>query len=289
MNLKLHLVLSDITGVTGQKIIRAILEGERDPAALAAMRDEKCKNSAGTIAKALIGNYREEHLFALRVAFELWLVYQKKLIDCDRQIEEQLSKMGRSEPEAKRTETEPKPPTKRRKNQLHFDAQAQLKRITGPDLTLIEGFQTSTVLTIISETGTDMSKWPTDGHFVSWLALCSNNRITGGKKLKKKGPKPQPNRAAQAFRLAAQTVARSQTAIGAFFRRILARGGWDDAVKATAHKLARIFYAMLKNKTEFKPLDANYYEQRYRERLLKSLEKKALSFGFTLTPTAVVH
>lgn len=288
MNLKLHTVISDITGVTGQRIIRAILEGQRDPAVLASMRDEKCKNSEETIAKSLMGYYRDEHVFALRLAFELFTTYQQKLADCDQQIEAALESFEKKAPKAKLPQTKEKKKRKRRKNQPHFEARSLLYEMTGVDLLAVDGFDASTILTAISETGTDMSRWPTDGHFASWLALCSNNRITGGKRLRKNIPKPQPNRAAQAFRLAAQTVARSQSAIGAFFRRIQARDGWDAAVKATAHKLARIFYAMLRYRTEYHPLDANYYEQRYRDRLLKSLQKKAHTLGFNLAPMEAV-
>ena len=282
MNLKLHTVIADITGVTGQKIIRAILDGQRDPQTLASLRDEKCKNSEQTIAKALTGNYRDEHVFALRQAVELYTTYQAKIASCDVQIAIELKRYDSTEPP--KTLPSAKNKKKRRKNQPHFDARTMLYQMTGVDLTAVDGFEANTALTIISEIGVDMSPWPTAGQFASWLALCSNNRITGGKLLPKKKGKPMPNRAAQALRMAAQTVARTPTAIGAFFRRKQSQYGWRHAVKATAHKLALIVYAMLKTKTEYRALDENYYEKRYRANLLKSIEKKAHRLGYTLVP-----
>ncbi len=287
MNLKLHLVIDDITGVTGLAIIGAILKGERDPAVLAAMRDGRCKKSEETIAKALMGNFREEHLFALQVAFDLLKTYQSRIAECDSRLQDVLEDFESTAPKFSLPETKEPTKRKRRKNQPHFDARALLAQMAGVDLIAVDGFEASTVLTLVSETGVDMSHWPTEGHFCSWLALCTNTRVTGGKPIRKKGPKLQPNRAAQAFRLAAQSTARSKTATGAFFRRMQYRGGWEHAVKATAHRLARIYYAMLKNKTPYAAPEVNYYEKRYRQNLLKSLEKNALALGFTLTPISV--
>jgi transposase len=162
-------------------------------------------------------------------------------------------------------------------------------RWVGIDLTAIDGLESGSLLTILSETGTDMSPWSSGKNFASWLALSPNNRITGGKPIRKAAPVQRPNRAAQAFRLAAQTLERAQCALGAFFRRICSRHGRQAAIRATAHKLATIFYAMLKNRTEYRDLGTEYYEQRYRQNLLKSLEKKAAMFGFALTPLDEVH
>jgi len=287
MNLKLHTVISDITGVTGQRIIRSILAGQRDPKVLASMRDTKCKNSEETIEKALTGNYRDEHLFALRHAVELFDDYQAKLVDCDQKIEELLNTFDKkvnppSPPPAKKT-------SRRNKNQPRFDGRSLLHQIAGVDLVAIDGLEISSVLTITSETGFDMSPWPTDGHFTSWLALCPNRHITGGKPIPGRKYNPAPNRAAQAFRLAARSLERSQSALGAFYRRIKARYGRAVAIKATAHKLARIFYAMLNNLTEYQDDGAEYYEKKYRERIIKSLERKALTFGLQLIPMEAVH
>jgi transposase len=286
MNLKLHTVISDITGATGQRIIRSILAGQRDPNMLAAMRDSKCKNSEETIEKALMGNYRDEHLFALAQAVELYDAYQGKLADCDGKISALLETFD------KKADSASAPTRKkqsRRKNQPRFDGRSLLCQIAGIDLVAIDGLDTSSVLTIISETGLDMSNWPTHSHFTSWLGLCPNPWITGGKPIPRRRLTPAPNRAAQAFRLAAQTLERSQSAVGAFFRRIKARQGRKAAIKATAHKLARIFYAMLTHRTNYHDQGAKHYETQYRERLVKSLEKKALTLSLQLVPLEVVH
>lgn len=173
--------------------------------------------------------------------------------------------------------------------QLHFDGRELLHQLAGVDLAAIHGFDTATVLTIVAETGTDMSYWPSSKHFASWLALSPNNRITGGKPIKTRGSSLHPNRAAQAFRLAAQTLERAQCALGAFFRRIKSRYGRPVAIKATAHKLARTFYSMIKYGTEYRPLEQNEYEQRYRDNALRALPKRAAAHGFTLVPLAEVH
>ena len=281
MNLKLHTVISDITGATGLRIIRAILEGKRDPHALAAMREPGCKNSVETIAKALMGNYRDEHLFALRQGFDLFNTYQNKLAECDEKIAAELAGFDKQGDRAKLAKS--KAP-KRRKNQPRFDARTLIYEMAGVDLTAVDGLGAASVLTILSETGTDMSPWPSQGHFVSWLALCPNKPISGGKLVSKKLPIARPNRAAQAFRLAAQTLERAQCGLGAFFRRIQSRLGRAAAIKATAHKLAAIFYSIMKNKKPYRDPGASYYEQRYRERLLNSLKKKASMLGYQLSP-----
>lgn len=287
MNLKLHLVISDITGLTGMRIIHAIMAGVREPEQLATLRDGRCKNSEETIAKALRGNYRDEHLFALGQAVELFKLYQTKIAACDQQIETSLQAL---ETCADRKDM-PKPKaTTRPKNQPKFDAHTMLFERTGVDLTQIPGLASSTVLTILSETGFDLAPtWPSQAHFTSWLAFTPNQAISGGKPLGKKQPAIRPNRAAQAFRLAAQTLERAQCALGAFFRRIQFRHGRPAAIKATARKLAVIFYSMLTQRSPYNDPGIDYYEQRYKERLIKSLEKKAATLGFSLTPVEVVH
>jgi transposase len=286
MNLKLHLVLSDITGVSGLRIIHAILEGMRDPNELAAMREPNCKNSEEIIAKALIGNYRDEHLFALGQAVELFEEYGKKVNACDQKITAALAAFEKKGDLALLTK---KQLSKPRKNQPRFDARTLIFEMAGVDLTAIDGLDGSSVLTILSETGTDMSPWPSEGHFASWLALSPNNWITGGRPLAKKPPIIHPNRAAQAFRLAAQTLERARCALGAFFRRMQSRHGRAVAIKATAHKLAIIFYSMLKTGTPYRDPGVDYYETRYRQKLLNSLQKKAATLGFQLTPLQEVH
>jgi len=285
MNVKLHLVISDITGVTGLRIIHEILKGERDPNKLAALRDRACKNSEEIIAKALVGNYRDEHLFALQQALELFEEYGKQIAACDAKIAAALAVLEKKADGA----TLPRKKSTRRKNQPRFDARTLIFEMTGVDLTAIDGLEASSLLTILSETGTDMTPWPSDAHFASWLALCPNKWVTGGKPLAKKPPVIHPNRAAQAFRLAAQTLERAQCATGAFFRRIKSRQGRAVAIKATAHKLATIFYTMLKTRTPYHDAGVDYYEERYREGSFNSLQKKAATLGFHLTPLQQVH
>jgi transposase len=285
MNVKLHLVISDITGVTGLRIIHNILKGEHDPNKLAALRDRACKNSEEIIAKALMGNYRDEHLFALKQAVELFEEYGKQIAACDTKIAAALAVLEKKADGA----TLPRKKPARRKNQPRFDARTLIFEMTGVDLTAIDGLEASSLLTILSETGTDMTPWPSGAHFASWLALCPNKWVTGGKPLAKKPPVVHPNRAAQAFRLAAQTLERARCATGAFFRRIKSRQGRAVAIKATAHKLATIFYTMLKTRTQYHDAGVGYYEERYRERLFNSLQKKAAMLGFHLTPSQEVH
>lgn len=286
MNVKLHLVLSDIVGVTGLRIMRAILDGKRSPEELAALREPCCSGTEQMFIDALTGNYRSEHLFALKQAMELFDFHQKLIADCDVQIESELTAFDK-----RNTAATGKPAKKRtrRKNQLHFDARTLLHQLAGVDLSAINGLDTPTVLTILSETGTDVSPWNSAKHWAAWLTLAPNNRITGGKPIRKKGLVIRPNRAAQAFRLAAQTLERTQCALGAFFRRIRSRHGRQAAIKATAHKLALIFYAMLKNQTEYRDPGVDYYERRYRQNLLKSLNQKASDLGFRLVPIEEVH
>jgi transposase len=273
--------------VTGMRIIRAILGGEHEPSKLAALREPGCKASEQTFIDALIGNYRHEHLFALRQAVELFDVYQSKIAECDRQIAAALQALQSTA--AQGPVQRPGTGKRRRKNQPHFDAWTLLYRMTGVDLTAIDGLQASSVLTILSETGTDMSPWKSSDNFASWLALTPNHRITGGKPIRKKGRTICPNRAAQAFHLAAQTLERARCGLGAFFRKKKALWGRPYAIKATAHKLAVIFYSMLKHKTEYRRTGADSYEQRSRDTMVKSLKKKAATLGFILTPIQEVH
>jgi len=286
MNVKLHLVVSDTVGVTGLRIIRAILDGQRNPADLAALRERGCKASEKEFVDALIGNYREEHLFALKQAVELFDIYQTKITECDSQIANRLAMFEKRNDPEKQLSTRSK---SRRKNQPHFDARTLLYQMVGIDLTAVDGLDSSTILTVLSETGTDMSPWNCGKSFAAWLALSPNRRITGGKPIRKQGLVIRPNRAAQAFRIAAQTLERAKCALGSFFRRIRSRHGRQVAIKATAHKLAIIFYALIKNRTEYRDPGPEYYEQRYRDNLLKSLTKKAATLGFTLTPIETVH
>lgn len=279
MNLKLTNVISDITGVTGMKIIRSILDGERDPQKLAGHRHARCKKSAQEIQKSLHGNWRDEHLFALRQAVELYDFYQGQIQACDKKIQAQLCRFEN------RSGTGKLPPPSGKRNRstkkLSFEAREHLYRMAGVDLTQVVGLDTPSVLTLVSEVGLDMSRWPTAKHFASWLGLCPGSKISGGKSLSSKS-KPSANRAAHAFRMAAYSLHRSQSAIGAFLRRKKAQLGAPKAITATAHKIARIFYTMIKTRTEYKDLGVDYYQNRYKERMLGNLKRKAKAFGFTL-------
>lgn len=286
MNVKLHLVLSDVVGVTGLRIIRAILDGNRTPSELAALRERGCSGSEEMFVDALTGNYRLEHLFALKQAVALFDFHQGLIAECDVEVEAELTRFEKRNAAVTGHAGKKR---SRRKNQLHFDGRTLLHQLAGVDLSAINGLDSATVLTILSETGTDMSPWTSAKRWAAWLALSPNNRITGGKPIRKKGIVIRPNRAAQAFRLAAQTLERAQCALGAFFRRIRSRYGRQAAIKATAHKLALIFYSMLRNQTEYRDPGVDYYEQRYRHNLLNSLTKRAATLGFTLVPIEEVH
>ena len=281
MNLKLQQVVSDISGVTGMKIMRAIVGGERDPRTLAALRHELCKNPAEIIAKALEGNYREEHLFALQQALQLYDFYQSMLQQCDVKIKAQLADF-----EERSQGTNPLPPVTRkvRGNAPQFDLRSALFRMVGVDLTEVDGLDAYTSLKVVSETGVDMSPWPTIKHWTSWLGLCPGSHISGGKRFSGR-TKPCANKAATALRIAAQTLWHSKSALGAFLRRMKMRLGPAEATTATAHKLARIIYVMLKTQTSYHDLGEHYYEEKYRERALRNLARRAKEFGCTLVQT----
>jgi transposase len=283
MNVKLTYVLSDITGVTGMAIIRSILDGERDPHVLAQFRDPKCKRSQEEIAKALEGNYRREHLFALRQAVELYDVYGQQIAAVDAELDAMYATTAPAD-EATTDTTPPKPRGgKPRKNQAHFDLASSLYQMVGVDLTQVDGIDALTAQTIITEVGTDMSKWRTEKHVTSWLGLSPNNEVTGGK-VRRRRTKKTDNRAATTLRIAAQSLARSQSALGAFYRRIRAGHGKPKAVVATAHKLARIVYHMLKNRTDYHDPGAAYYDEQQRERAVRRLHKQAARLGLRVEP-----
>jgi transposase len=283
MNLLLHNVVSDITGSTGMKIMKAILAGERDPQMLARNRDQRCHNTTATIAKSLVGNYREEHLFALRQAVDLYETYQAKIADCNQAIIKQVEK----QPDI----SDDDPPTPEKQVPAHLrirdgvDVRDLLFKKSGVDLFAIPGLAADTLLILASEVGFDMTPWKTEKHFAAWLGVCPGTKKSGGKVLNNK-TKRNPNRATQAFRMAAASLYRSQTALGAFYRRIKSRSGGQQAVTATAHKIARIYYAMLSQGTSYLELGQKAYEQRYKERRIDHLKVQAKSLGFQLVPCA---
>jgi transposase len=280
MNIQLHNVISDITGVTGMKIIRAIVQGERSARILASYRDRGCKNPIEVIEQSLEGHYREEHIFTLTQALELYDLYQEKIHSCDKQIEKQLelfeNRASPSRLEEKRSRSRSKC-----KNKPSFDVTTHLIRITGVDLTKIPGIEASSALKIISEIGLDLSRWKNGKQFASWLGLCPGNKVSGGKRLGSKS-KRTSNYAASTLRMAASTLYKSQTALGAFFRRLKSRLGAPKATTAAAHKLALIIYNMLKHGVEYNEIGQDYYEQQYRDRIIRNLTTRASSLGFTL-------
>jgi len=280
MNVQLHHVVTDITGATGMRILRAIVEGERDPAVLASHRDRRCHASVEEVSAALTGNWREEHIFALGQALELYDAYQAKVVECDARIEAVL---GRLRDAAARPASR-LPPARHRDgtaNAPGFDARAALHAILGVDLTQIHGLGPSLALKLVGECGTDLSAWPTAKHFTSWLCLAPSNKVSGGKVLSTR-TRRSGSRAAALLRLAAVTVGRTQTALGAFYRRLSARVGKAKAVTATARKIAALFYNTLRHGMAYADLGASCYEERYRVRVLANLKRRAKSLGYVL-------
>ncbi|RDD34682.1 Transposase IS116/IS110/IS902 family protein [Wolbachia endosymbiont of Cylisticus convexus] len=277
MNIQLHKVISDINGVTGMKIIKAIIEGERDPEKLAEFRSANMKNDKPTIAKALTGDYREEHLFALKQEYAAYTFFQEQITECDKSIEIYYKTFEtKSNENGKLNKTR-----KKRKNSPDFAIDEDLYRITGMDFTKVPGFDVLSIQTIISETGINHNKWPTEKHFSSWLGLSPANKITGEKIIGTRTRKVV-NRTATALRLAAHCVSRSNTALGAYCRRLKKRLGIPKAITATARKLACIFYNMLKYGQEYVEKGIDYYEKLYQDRMMKNLSKKAREFGYIL-------
>jgi transposase len=283
MNVQLTQVLSDITGETGLAILRKILAGDRDPVALAQLRDPRCRSTQAEIAKALTGNYRPEHVFALKQALALYDFYTAQVSECDTEIERQYSALK----PVVDPEQAPLPPSTKTnshcKNAPDFDVRRQLYRVTGVDLTAVDGLNEGTSQIILSEIGTDMSKWRTDKHFCSWLHLAPHNDISGGKILRSRILKGR-NRAVLALRMAAQSVGRTQTGLGAYYRRMHTKFGPERAVVATAHKIARIIYHMLKDGKPYQAMGSQEYERRHRERDFRQLKRRAAKLGFILAP-----
>ena len=248
MNIQLSIVVSDISGVTGMKIVRAIVAGEKNPNVLAKLRDPRCKADEQTISAALNGNYQPEHLFALRQAVLMYDAYQLRVDECDVQIESVLNRLCMDSSEPKEPIPKPKNRTKQ-PNAMTFDVREKLYRLIGIDLTQIHGIGSFLALRLISECGTDMNKWPTEKHFTSWLTLCPGSKISGGKVMSSHSRKSN-NRVVAHLRLAATTVGRSDTALGAFYRRLSSRVGKAKAVTATARKIAILFYNAMKYGTK---------------------------------------
>lgn len=276
MNIQLHNVINDLTGSTGLAIIRDIIAGERDPVKLSKHRHSRCKNSKEIIRKSLEGHYQEEHVFALKQALELYDYYNSKIEECNSQIKELVNSM-----ESQTDQDLKKAKNNNRKHNYNFDVQSELERVIGVNIIEIPGINDALALKIISEIGIDMTLWKSAKHFASWLGLCPGNKISGGKRLSGK-TKPSANKAAQSLRMAAYTLFNSKSYLGAYLRRLRARLGSPKAITATAHKLAVILYAMIKNKKPFKDMGAEYYEKKYRDKMIKNLKRKAMDLGFAI-------
>lgn len=295
MNVQLANVISDLSGLTGQTIVRTILAGERDPRTLAELSHPQIRASREEIAKSLEGNWRPELLFVLKQEVEMYDIYQQRIAECDRELEAHLKGFAdnvRQKPAEEglvsEEQKDKKAPTKllrggkrARHNAPCFDLRSELYRISGVDLTRIDSINVLVAQTVISEVGLDMSRWNTEAHFASWLGLCPDNRISGDKVLSK-GTRHVINRAATALRMAATTLLRSRSYLGAQYRRLRARLGAPKAITAMAHKLARLVYRMLKYGQEYVDKGMQYYEDRYRYQQIELLKKKATKLGLQI-------
>ena len=282
MNVKLHHVISNITGKTGMEIMEAIVGGQRDPVQLAQLRDPRIKADEATIAKSLQGHWREEHIFELTQALELYRFYQDKIAECDREIEAQLERFedhSNGDPPAAKSGRR-----RSKGNAPRFDVWTHLYRMTGVDLTQIDGVDAYTALKVVSEIGTDMTKWPSAKHFASWLGLSPNNRITGGKVMSSK-TKPSANRASAALPSGGQRAAPLRQRPG---RLPAPEEGTDGCapkvITATAHKLARLIYTMLRYGQEYVDAGAEHYERQYQQRALRAAKRRAAQLGYQLVP-----
>ena len=282
MNLHLHNVISDITGVTGMRIVRDIVAGIHDPATLAQHRDRRCRASEEEIEASLTGHYRPEHLFALRQSLALYDTHQRHIQDCDREVERLLQTLAAKQPIPN---DELPPPRTRRKpnaNEPHFKVRELLYELTaGADLTQLDSIGPFAALRLISEIGTDMGRWPSPNHFASWLTLAPQNKVTGGKLISSKTPR-SANRAAAVLRICAMSLSRSSTALGAFYRRMAYRTDKPTAITATARKLAILVYRVLSGTLVYKDPGAEAYEAQHRARTLNNLRTRAQRLGFQL-------
>src|SRR6266705_624910 len=278
MNIKFHTVIADIIGKSGRRVIEAILQGEREGKNFLPFIDKRVKADSQTIVKSLEGNWRTEHLFTLRESYEMYQIYKDRIAVCDQEIEKQLQQY-----EARRNdgviETDQKPKKKpiqkkKDKNHPHFNVRGYLERIHGVDVLNIYGLSETCGLDLLAETGTDLSKWENDNHFVSWLNLCPNNKISGGKLISSTLLKKKSNPASQAFRQAANAVQKSNNWLADYYRRMKAKGGHKYAIVATANKIARIYYKMVRYKQEFNPVDLEHYQQKYKQAKIAYLERK---------------
>ena len=278
MNIQLANVISDVVGETGQKILRAIVAGERDGQVLGALKNVRIQASVDDIAKSLHGNWRAEHLFTLKQAVAAFDFIGTQVDECDRELERQLQNLAVHDGVPVKGKKRG-----RARNAPKFDLRTQLFQMCGVDLTRIDGIDVTTALAVVSETGADLSRFPSVRHFTSWLGLCPGTKITGGKVMSGK-TKRVANRAAQALRLAAAALRTSQSALGAYFRRMCSRMDKAKAVTAAAHKLARLIYTLLTRGQEYTDQGQDYYEERHRQRVLHALSQRAAKMGLKIVP-----
>jgi transposase len=281
MNVQLPRVLSDIGGVTGLRIIRDIVAGQRDPQHLARYRDRRCQASPADFVAALTGNYRDEHVFVLRQHLALFDALEQQRAECDAVLATTLAQLAATAPPPAQPLPPPRVTSKPKANEPRFDMRTPLYQLTGADLAQIDGLGPYSALRLIGEIGTDMGRWRTEKHFTSWLTLAPQNRISGGRLLSSRTP-PSANRAAAILRMAAMAVGYTQTALGAFYRRVAFRIGKARANTATARKLAVLVYRTLKGEITYRDVGASAYDTQQRARTLRQLERRAQALGFDL-------
>jgi transposase len=281
MNLQLPLVLTDITGVTGLRIIRDIVAGQTDPHALAQHRDPRCQASEADIIAALTGHYRPEHLFVLHQNLELFDMYHRQLAACDAAIQAHLAPLAAQAPPPATPLPAPRTKPKLLDNAPRFDMRTPLHQLTGVDLSQLDAIGPYSALRLLAEIGTDMSRWPTEKHFTAWLTLAPQNKISGGRLLSSK-TQPSANRAAGILRLSAMSLGRTETALGAFYRRLAYRVGKAKAITATARKLAILVYRTLKDGLLYQDPGAAVYDAQHRGRVISRLRQRAATLGFAL-------
>ena len=282
MNVQLANVISDVSGLTGQTIVRSIVAGEHDPRKLAELSDPRIQASREEVAKSLEGNWRPELLFVLQQEVAMYDTYQQRIAECDQQLQKHLASFADTIPLQPTAEEPQRKKTKPAKNAPRFELRSELQRITGVDLTRIDGIDVMVAQTLVSEVGLDMSRWKTEAHFSSWLGLCPDSRTSGDKVLAR-GTRRVVNRAATALRMAAVTLMRSRTYLGAQYRRLRTKLGAPKAITAMAHRLARLVYRMLKYGQRYIDKGAEYYEHRYRQQQIEFLRKKAAKLGLQIT------
>jgi len=283
MNIRIDQAVSDVTGKTGMRIIRAILAGERDPVVLAKMRDDRCAKSEAAIADDLTGKYTDHHLFTLDQAVQSWDHLQRLIAECNAALNKQAETFEKKAP---RTQI---PKARRiehvRKNVLTFEARELFFEVLGQDLTQIDGISTGTVSAFIAEVGTSVDAFKTVKHFCSWLRACPGSNKSGGKNRSGKN-RPTTNRLWTALRIAAQTLSSSKSALGAFYRRKRARLGPEQAISIAAHKMARMIYFTLKQQRPYVDPGPDHYVQRHQDRIIRTMEKRAKQLGYTLVKAA---